>query len=722
MNNSQRIFFIFALLFFSCLGEDVYAQKVNHYIKDIEIISDTTITNLTSHGIILNRKRRNEKTLPFHFNSIDQVFEVRVYLKNDDNIVDLKLIPTSEIKVVDYPLPVADNIYKFRIQFNKATTTLRPSIIIALWTADGKELPYEQQLMPFTNTSIEVIDKKGSEIRELYIGEEKEYEILTNHPMNIRVDNIWHEQEFMSWRVSRRENRIFLGVLPKSLNTFSTEIALETFAPNFLFGQPQYETLPLNLRFTVKAPRLTFLSTDKSEVVYDAEEHGQDGVEIQIQQNRKLLLNKTYRIEAQEEKGGKLVAELFTKNNLSNNRTMCSLRVYDYHNFQDGYLYIKDGDDPAFITNFSIISKTIIKSIQVLHAGKNWTDNLNVYPGETVAIKFEGEQMQHARYMFDGLRNLSIDSVNITKDMQTMQISIPININRKELKIFNGDEFTGHSLKVKEKQSPRNFDFVTIDYGNAPKLVSEIEKPIFYFKAMTDVILRFNPDWIDDGLLYGKQYITLDVRVIGPAGQLVEIAKDENIVICPGSSSPRYHNYEKNNCTDPLITLNKYLGIKTHRLQDWSKIEIYIKHQKDKYTEQVHTKKIEIYAARKSQFDVELSFPAGLLVKKTNEDDISSGISGISISAIAQFKFFKPGTIGKVRPYRIGVGSIALNAFNLSDNTDIDRDLGIVALGSVHPLQRPGRKLSLPLYVGFGYFLKADTFFWMIGPGISVSF
>lgn len=722
MNNFQKTYFTLIYLLFFFFSINCNAQKVTNYIKDIEIISDTTITSLSSHGIVLNKKRRSEKTLPFHFNTIDQVFEVRVYLKNDDNIVDLKLIPTSEIKVVDYPLPVADDIYKFRIQFNKATTTLRPSIIIALWTGDGKELPYEQQLMPFTNTEIELIDKKRNEVRELYIGEEKEYEILTNQPNNLRIDNIWHEQQYMSWRVSKRENKIFLGVLPKTLTSFSSEITLETYAPNFIFGRPQYETLPLNLRFTVKEPRLTFLATDRSEVIYDDHEHSNDGIEIQIQQNRKLLLNKTYRIEAQEEKGGKLVAELFTKNNLSNNRTMCALRVYDFHSFQDGYLYIKDGDNPVFITNFNIISKTKINNVQVLHTGKNWTSDLNVYPGETVSVKIEGEQMQHARFMFDGLRNLSIDSVNITKDMQTMQISIPININRKELKIFNGDEFTGYSLPIKEKQSPRNFDFVTIDYGSAPKVVSEIEKPIFYFKAMTDVILRFNPDWIDDGLLYGKQYITLDVRVIGPAGQLIEIAKDENIVICPGSSSPRYHNYEKDNCTDPLITLNKYLGIKTHRFEDWTKLEIYITHQKDQYSEQGFSKKIEIYAAKKSQFDVDLSFPAGLLVKKANEDDISSGISGISISAIAQFKFFKPGTIGKVRPYRIGVGSIALNAFNLSDNADIDRDLGIVALASVHPLQRPGRKLSLPLYIGFGYFLKAETFFWMVGPGISVSF
>ncbi|TRX69669.1 hypothetical protein EO216_16600 [Flammeovirga kamogawensis] len=719
--NKFIYFFFLTLLILVLNNEFSYAQKANYFIKDIEVHSDTTVNYLSTHGIIENRRHRNEKTLPFKFEKVDEKFEFRVYLKNAESIVDLKVIPTSELTVVDNPLQVDDNVYKFVVQFNRQNTSLKPSIVFALWTTDGKELPYEQKLLPYTNTEIELSDKKGSAIRELYIGEEKEYELLCNLPKNLRVDNIWHEQKNISWRLSERENKYFLGILPKSINTFSTEISIETYAPNFLMGSPSYKTLPLNLRFTVKESRLTFLATDKNEIIFNEDNHAED-IKIQLQQNRKLLLNKTYRIEDQEEIGGNLIAEIFTENNLSSGYTTCRLRVYDYHSPKQGYLYIKDGDTPAFMTNFNIISETKITSTQVLHAGKNWTSDLGVYPGETVSVKFEGDQMQHARFMFDGLRAISIDSVNTTKDMQSMQITIPININRKELKVFNGDTDTGIALKIKEKQSPRSFDFVTVDYGASPKVVSDIDKPIFYFKAMTDVILRFNPDWIDDQQLYGKQYITLDVRVIGPQGQLVEIAKDENIVICPGQSSPRYHNYEKNNCTDPLITLNKYLGIKTHRFEDWTKLEIYISHQKDKYSEQVKTKKIEIYAARKSQFDVDLSFPAGLLVKKANEDDISSGISGISISAIAQFKFFKPGTIGRVRPYRVGVGSIALNAFNLSDNEDIDRDLGIVALASVHPLQRPGRKLSLPLYVGFGYFLKAETFFWMVGPGISISF
>ncbi|OHX65777.1 hypothetical protein [Flammeovirga pacifica] len=720
MHSSLRLFFVISILVF-CITEDVFAQKANFFIKDIDIIADTSVTSLSVHGIH-DRRRRGEITLPFYFEDIEQVFEVRVYLKNEEKITDLKLIHANDFKVIEEPLSVGDNVYRFKLQFVETTKNTKPSFVMNLWTIDGQEITYEQKLLPYTNTVVEIADKKISEVRELYIGEEKEYEILSNRRDNLRVDNIWHEQKDLSWRLFERDNKLYISVLPKFVNTFSTEILFETLIPNIINGKKKYETMPLALNFKVKAPRLTYLATDKNEIVYEGPKSNEEGIELQIQQNRKLQLEKTYRIENQEEKGGNLIAELFTKRNMSNNKTLCLLRVYDYHTLQDGYLYIKDGDDAKFITNFNIISKNIIESIEVLRPGRNWTSNLSVFPGETVSLKFSGKQMQHARYIFEGLSNRNIDSVNTTMEMQTMQISVPLNISQKELKIYNGNEFTGHSITITEKQSPKNFDFVTIDCGDGPRIVSQIEKPIFYPKAITDVILKFNTEEIDGLQLYGKQYITLDVRVIGPQGQLIELARDENIVICPGETSPRHFNYEKNNCTDPLVTLNKYLGIKTHRFEDWTKLEIYITHQKDKYSEQSYQKKIEIYASRRSQFDIDLSFPAGLLVKKANEDDISSGISGISISAIAQFKFFKPGTIGRVRPYRIGVGSIALNAFNLSDNEDIDRDLGIVALGSVHPLQRPGRKLSLPLYIGFGYFLKADTFFWMVGPGISVSF
>jgi hypothetical protein len=123
---------------------------------------------------------------------------------------------------------------------------------------------------------------------------------------------------------------------------------------------------------------------------------------------------------------------------------------------------------------------------------------------------------------------------------------------------------------------------------------------------------------------------------------------------------------------------------------------------------------------RKYSFDVEVSFPAGLL--KITPGDTSGDIatfSGISIGVIGQFSFYHPDKINKYRPYKIGAGFLALSAFNYDE--DSDRDVAIVALGSVYPTNKSA-KLSFPIYFGCGYFLKDGIFSFLLGPGIRVSF
>ena len=85
---------------------------------------------------------------------------------------------------------------------------------------------------------------------------------------------------------------------------------------------------------------------------------------------------------------------------------------------------------------------------------------------------------------------------------------------------------------------------------------------------------------------------------------------------------------------------------------------------------------------------------------------------------MGQFSFYDPEKIAKLRPYKIGAGFLALNAFNFSSG-DVNRDVGLVIIGSIYPVNREA-KLSFPLYVGFGYLLKAQQPFFLIGPGISV--
>ena len=59
-------------------------------------------------------------------------------------------------------------------------------------------------------------------------------------------------------------------------------------------------------------------------------------------------------------------------------------------------------------------------------------------------------------------------------------------------------------------------------------------------------------------------------------------------------------------------------------------------------------------------------------------------LSGISMAMVAQLSFYQPNKIAKYRPYKIGAGFLAFNAFNFS-NDNTSRDVGIVCTGQLLP-------------------------------------
>jgi hypothetical protein len=240
---------------------------------------------------------------------------------------------------------------------------------------------------------------------------------------------------------------------------------------------------------------------------------------------------------------------------------------------------------------------------------------------------------------------------------------------------------------------------------------------LFYEDIIKDYSISFNTDKIDEGKFYGKQYIDLQIRITGKKNELVELRTIENIAVCP-SASPRQKYYSTNDCFNGDINLNQYIKRPTYDLDDWSRISLTVSNDKTKYGGAGNQKEVELILKRKYSFDIEVSFPAGLLTITPKDTTETFGtLSGISMAMIAQFSFYHPEKINVYRPYKIGVGFLALNAFNFNDNSN--RDMGIVILGSLYPTSRDA-KLAFPLYVGGGYFLKGQKFFFLIGPGIRV--
>jgi hypothetical protein len=159
---------------------------------------------------------------------------------------------------------------------------------------------------------------------------------------------------------------------------------------------------------------------------------------------------------------------------------------------------------------------------------------------------------------------------------------------------------------------------------------------------------------------------------------------------------------------------------KTYALRPWSKIEITVEHNKDKYGGNGFKSKAIIYRSDNFSLDIEVSFPAGLFVVKVGDATVNS-LSGLSIASMANFTFYKKGMIKKQQPIRLGLGFIALNAINSITGSDVESEIGVVSLMSFQPLHSES-KINFPLYAGFGYLFESEHLFLLIGPGIKVTF
>jgi hypothetical protein len=426
-------------------------------------------------------------------------------------------------------------------------------------------------------------------------------------------------------------------------------------------------------------------------------------------------------VEVKETAGSPLIAEIFTKEKLSSNKVLCILRAYNYHKKSDGYLYIKDNDVAKFISNFNVIPKVTIEHIKIMRNGKDWKEDSTIYPGETFNLRLEGQSLDKSRFRFNELLNLSSDSVLRTENSVEYRLKVPLDISKKTIDIYNYTENTGKSLTLKEYQRPHPFNYIKINYGNGSKTLSEIHGPVLYDKTIKDIVVSFQPNVIDSiNKLYGKQFFTLEIKVLGKKDEIIDDQTIEDICVSPDEKSPRYQFYDKSDCKNSEISINSKITNTTYSLKDWSKIKLTFKNTTDKYPQGgAQEKTIEIIVQKHVDFDIDVSFPTGLLIKKMNTSGLGD-FGGVSMAVIGQYSFYKKDKINSLEPFKIGAGFLALNAFDFS-NDKSSRDLGAVVLGTLNPVNTD-RKLSFSIYFGGGYLFSAKTAFWLIGPGITVQF
>jgi hypothetical protein len=709
MRNTILVFFLLLhFCHFAQINRDI--RLLNHFSK-VEILADTSLFS-TKKDVILHR---NESHLAFEFQEDDQTIEVRMYPNElgGDASKTVSLSKSEEFVIIDSIQFVNDSYFRFKVRFKSISKSEFIAFVFEVNSLNQSN-NFDLKLFPFAKTRAQI----NIDTDELYIGEEKRFEIISNQIHNLKLSGEWIKETDFEYRLYERNGNGFLAIVPTVLGNKSIVIPIESKKPMLSAERKiNYLLTKQTLNFSIKGSRLSFLKIDKREII--KENNYTEGIEIQLDNNRNLQINKTYRIENREDKGGPLIAELFTVRRLSNDKVLCLIRPYQLHNSRNGYLFIKDNDNPLFITNLDILPELKIHKMSILREGKNWTTDNSVFPGETIEVKLEGEGLAHAKFDFEDVVYMILDSTTSNEKLINYKIKIPVDIKKRTLELYHHTKKVGNYLQIIEFQKPRSLDFVFLNYGDTPKEVKNLVQPVLFNGTVRDIVLSFKPNLIDEeNHLFGKQFLEVDIRILGPRGELIEMQRIEQIEVCPGENSPRFAFYDNGNCNRQDISINAILSRKTHSLDHWSKIEVTIRHKRDKYATQGYTQKVEIYLQKLTTFDVDVSFPAGLVIKKVGVDGFP-GLGGISLAMLAQFSFYDKDKIRRLKPYKVGAGFLAQNAFNFNpENTD--RDLGIVVLGSVYPTRKDS-KLSFPLYGGFGYFLNQDKFFYLIGPGIRIS-
>ncbi len=703
---------LFTLLFISSLVIQLSAQTFLPPPFD-EVILRSSQGNFSSERDL---SAENAPRLTFIYETPDEVAEFLLRLKPDTTAgMVYSLLPSGDYEIIDQ-LTEENGLLRSKVRFTNLNESSFLRFVISRSAPDDSTISMAIPLLPLSRTTANYFIQSD----EMFLGEEKIFELVSTNPGNIRVNTEWIHNGSFDYRVERKFDQLYLHVVPRNAGIQELSVELQTNTPVASENGGYSERLPIiRNTFNVRRSRLRFLQASEQEITYN-ETTRKDGIEIQLADDPKLELMKTYRIENQEEPGGALIAEIFPKSRLSNNRILCLLRVYNFHRNSEGYLYIKENDQAISLTNFNVTPAMNISRITLTREGQDWTGNLNVYPGETVDVKVEGEGLNKARFIWMGATDLTPDTVLHTEQVAMFKLKIPNNINTRTVPLYNKGENTGKGLNIKEFQEPRNFDFVTVNYGTGDRTITSLGGPVIYDRVIKDILIDFSTNKIDsENKFYGKQYMDIDVKVTGKNNELIELKTIPAIAVCPGELSPRHPYYYKKDCIQTGVSLNKYLSRKTYDMEDWVRIQLTFKHENDKYESRGLEQTVEIIVQKQYRFDVDVSFPAGLIIKRfgDNSGDYSN-FGGISMAMIAQFSFYDQERIGKFKPYKVGAGFLALNAFNFSETAD--RDVALVVLGSVYPT-RKDVKLSFPLYVGGGYFLGSKKGFILLGPGIRIS-
>lgn len=697
-------------------GFSILASQAQNLISDVIITTDSTDFSLSETPL----QYKSRENLYFVLNSPNEEVQISVIPDSTKGVTGIRLLPSSTYEIIDSLTQINGSSFTGTIRFNDVVNTTFPRMVFQI-SRDSLVTNQQVSLYPF-------IFPKQPDLKaliEIYNGQELSIPLNFPNQYFVEFDNRWHTQGIIEYKIRRNQNGSELILRSNSTGTQNINIEFKSIKPFIDETMVQNDVLfDLRMRIRAVSSRVNYLNFVSKN--YFFEPQGSNPIMVQFEYNRNIELNTTYRLEDQEQPGGRLIAEIYTRAVIENqNKVVANLRTYALHRESDGLLYIKKGDLTKFYTNFNIRTKPNISKISILRPGQEWATNSSVYPSESVELKIEGEGLSTSTItLSDGKYPAKLDTTRVNDHVLYYEVDIPADVEERSLPVSLNGQPTSHELLVREHSKPRPLDFVSVNYGAGRKVITgdDFIQPALFQHEIGNINIHFDASAIDnDDSFYGIQYLKINVRYWDKNNKLIEQREIENIKIVPDETSPRHIGYDQANASNLDIKLNEIMVNKTYNLRPWSKIELTIQHESSHYGGQGRTQRIEIYRSDNYTVDIEVSFPAGLLAKNIGEPGVGS-LTGLSIASMAQISFYKKNMINKLQPLKLGLGFIALNAFSSLTGTDVENnDIGIVALMSFQPL-KPESKVNFPIYAGFGYLLKSESLFILIGPGVRFNF
>jgi hypothetical protein len=227
-------------------GGDLLAQSarplvLDSVVQELVLRVDTSRYRYPADQILVG----GELHLPFRYEQDAQVVEITLRLRDRPQLRDrqLQIDPSPDYDIMDSLHLIEGQTYRFRMRFRALSRSDFLQLVLVLRSGERQDR-VALRLFPFTRTR--AIFYTGND--ELYIGEEKRFEIVTNQVSNLRLDGEWKKQGALSYRLIEREGQAFIDLVPQFLGQDSFALPLETFRP-FLDegGEISYRLPPIKV-------------------------------------------------------------------------------------------------------------------------------------------------------------------------------------------------------------------------------------------------------------------------------------------------------------------------------------------------------------------------------------------------------------------------------------------------------------------------------------------